>query len=572
MSLTPRLTLTYLLVTLGGLLLLGSGIVLLASRYTAQQRERELAAQADVYVGYVTALVRTSAELQALAPNLAADQVLPAETTVRIFASNGVLLSDSAGLGPFPSRPVRELIADPLPLPVSQVASRRYTARPISVAAAPIGIVELSHSTMSEDKLRHELMVMTLQASGIAALAMALISLLTARSIARPIIGLTRRAEEIAADAPMPSRPVASRSVRRAGDEIGMLTQSLEHMASQLQARITEADSGRARLNAVLATISEGVIALDDTQAIIFANPAAISLLGAESIATLDQRLAALDIPRTAYELSEFEVQVDERQLLVTISPASAAATAPGAPSTVLALRDVTRMKSLEQARTRFLRSVSHDLRTPLTAIRGMLENLAETASPDQQPKLMALEGEAARLSRLVNDLLNASATGVLALVERRRIDIGQLAQQLCALQHGRARRAGIILTCRAADFAPVILGDRDRVKQALLNVLDNAMRFTPPGGSVETYIVPSGETVWLVVADSGPGVPPELRERIWERGVRGVELGIGEDDGGSGLGLAIVREIMESHGGRAWVDANEPYGARFVLEFPIVR
>jgi signal transduction histidine kinase/HAMP domain-containing protein len=594
MSLRLRLTLTYLLVTVGGLLLLGGGFIALAGRYTAQQRERTLAGQAEVYANFVTELVRTPTGLQSLAPDLAASGVVPGDVTVRIFSAAGTLLSGQRGLGPFPSRAVLDLVENPLPLPISQVADRRYVAYPMLRDGALLGVVELSHPTSEEAQLQRALRAMVGQAALLAALVMTLVSLLVARSIARPIAQLTHHAGELAAGSPAHPPPPAALAdaspaqTRRArsNDEIHRLARSLEAMAGQLQARIAEAERERTRLAAVLTTISEGVVALDAAGELLFANPAAAALLESAAPAEIAPRLAALDLPPPDDLPVEHEITLGPRQLLITISPVSAATSAPAAhaispqvPATVWVLRDITRLKALEQARTRFFRSVSHDLRTPLTAIRGMLENLQDIAPPEQQASLTTLEDETARLARLVEELLHPPADGQLLPAERRPVHLDMLARAICDLQQGRARRAGITLTCTVADSLPPVYGDRDRLKQALLNLLDNALRFTPAGGTVTVEVtavqpdqLAGASAVRLSVADSGPGVPAELRERIWERGVRGVDLGYPDADGeqrGAGLGLSIVREIVTAHGGQVRVDAQAPQGARFMLELP---
>jgi signal transduction histidine kinase len=229
----------------------------------------------------------------------------------------------------------------------------------------------------------------------------------------------------------------------------------------------------------------------------------------------------------------------------------------------------MTRIKELEQARARFFRTISHELRTPLTAIRGMLENLRDDARPDQRGPLATLDEETARLARLVNELLRPPADGTLP-TERRPVDLGLLASELCALQQGRARRAGIALHCTIAPDTPTIRGDRDRLKQALLNLLDNALKATSAGGEVRVSVQPAAGSqqpaVITSVEDSGPGIPAELRERVWEHGVSGAALGL-EETGGAGLGLALVREIVAAHGGRAYLEPSEALGgARFVI------
>lgn len=587
MSLRLRLTLTYLLVTISGLLLLGGGFIALAERYTRGQREQTLAAQAEVYTSFVAELVRTPTELQSLAPSLTSGAVVPGEVTVRIFSPGGTLLSGTKGLGPFPSRPVREQVVSSLPVPISQVAQRRYVAYPIQRNGELLGIAELSHATDEEARLSHALRITLGQAALLAALVMTGVSLLVARSIAQPITQLTQYAGELAAGDPAHLLPSATSRSSRSSNEIQVLARSLEHMANQLQARISEAENQHTRLTAVLTTISEGVIALDAMDKILFANPAAAILLDVAGTDEITPRLADLKLPAASPIPTEHEVMVGRRQLLITISPVTPPAagepvlsTPSQVPATVWVLRDITRLNALEQARTRFFRSISHDLRTPLTAIRGMLENLQDSAPPEQHAPLATLEDETARLTRLVEELLHPPGDGLLLPSEQRPVDLATLVRDLCLLQQGRARRAGISLICEAPANLPPISGDRDRLKQAILNLLDNALRFTPAGGTVAVQISlaqtdppTAAPVVRVCVTDSGPGVPPALREQIWERGVRGVDLGqTGAETGqrGAGLGLAIVREIATAHGGSAWLAEHAAAGAQFVLELPV--
>ncbi len=565
MSLAFRLTLTYLLVTLAGLLLLGGSFIALVNTTLSRQNQQELAAQTAIFAGLVAEIAASPAEVQALAPGLADSAAVPPGVTARIFSANGTLLSSQAGLGPFPSRPVRELIDAPFPLPISQVADRRYAAQTVPGDAEPLAVVEFSRSTAAETALLADLRGFLLQAMLLAGLLVLLVSVWLGRSIARPLARLAGYAEKIADGAPAEAGPTSGIN------EVQRLSTSLTQMAGQLQARLNEARRERARLELVLASISEGVIAINERQQIVFANQAARHLLGVARSDELAPILQAWQLAMPPQQSLDLEIEQAGRILALRINPVLPVAAASDAPAespvAVLVLRDISRLKELEQARSRFFRSVSHDLRTPLTAIRGTIENLLDSASEHEQPALATLEAEALRLSRLVEELLNPPESGLLVTDERSRIDLAALLEEMSVLQQGRARRAGISIEHHIAEGVAVA-GDRDRLKQALLNLLDNALKVTPPGGHIQLSLerVPAVEgpaRARLIVADSGPGVPPEERERIWERGVRSDEYG------GSGLGLAIVREIAAAHAGRAYVEANQPVGARFVIELP---
>jgi signal transduction histidine kinase len=472
MTLTLRLTLTYLALTLAGLLLLGGGFLTLTSQYLAQRGEQELAIQVDVAAGLLAELATTPNELQALATSELVEGVLPAGTHPRIFTPAGALISGDAQLGPFPSRPALALINSRFPLPVSQVAERRYIARPIGNNNAPLGILELSRSRVDEQFLLTTLRNLGLQAALLVALIVVIASYLLARSISQPVLRLAHRAEQ---------------------------------MAQQL----VTTDDGRPT------TSVQGQ-----------------PLIMSES-SVVGRRSWRNELKTLTTALDQLEAQLQSY---------------------------TTQINELSQARVRLLRNVSHELRTPLTAISGTAENLRDVVPPQQQKALATIEREALRLARLVDALLNPTADGTLPM-ERQVLDLSALVDELCASQQSRARRAGVALRMLITAQEVLIEGDRDRLKQALLNLLDNALRATPPGGQIVVAL--NAEQAWaeLRVRDTGPGVPPELRERIWERG-----FSSGED--GAGLGLAIVREIITAHRGAVFL-GDHGSGAEFVIRLP---
>lgn len=478
MSITLRLALTYLVLTLAGMLMLGVALTMLADRYLTDQGARELAGQAEIAAALLGELAATPAELQAVAPGALADSLLPAGTAVRVFSSSGALLMGDPALGPFPSRPALALVRPPLPLPASQAADRQYVAQIIPA----LGVIEISRSTAADADLLGNLRRLTLQAAAAAALAISLISLLVARTIARPIVKLTRRAEGIAA---------------RVGDG--------------LRDRGAAGAEGRRQAP----------------------GPAPAAAIRPPRTASRDE------IAQLAASLDQLEAQLQAR---------------------------MARIGDLEAARRRFYRSVSHELRTPLTALRGAIENLADRAPDEDQAALSSMEAEVLRLSRLVDDLLRPPDDGQIGPVERQPVDLSALVADLCLLLAGRAARAGIAIS---PELPPGLtaLGDRDRLKQALLNLLDNALRVTPAGGRVWIDGGLADGRARVGVADSGPGVPAEQRDLIWERGRRGSS----DTAGSAGLGLAIVREIVAAHGGRAYLDTQQAPGARFVIELPSI-
>jgi signal transduction histidine kinase len=233
-------------------------------------------------------------------------------------------------------------------------------------------------------------------------------------------------------------------------------------------------------------------------------------------------------------------------------------------------------LKRTLQARTDLVSNVSHELRTPLTAIKGLIETLRDGAVDDlnARDKFMAsIEGETDRLIRLVNDLLILSRADSQALTLRReRFDLTALARE-CAAQLAAARAAIVV------DGEPTLVdADPDRIRQVLVNLLDNALRFSPPGQVVRVSIASASDGIVVSVQDRGPGIPAAEQARVFERFYRAdkarardpssFDYRSGSSGGGAGLGLSIAQTLIEAHGGRIALESREGQGTivRFTL------
>ncbi|GAB4550769.1 MAG: hypothetical protein Kow0063_45140 [Anaerolineae bacterium] len=230
------------------------------------------------------------------------------------------------------------------------------------------------------------------------------------------------------------------------------------------------------------------------------------------------------------------------------------------------------RLKHLETARARFVSEIAHDLRTPLTAIKGLLVNLIDDAGPAGQPSLEMAEQETDRLIRLVNQLLDFSRwqAGQLEL-NPSPVDVGDIARNAVTLSQGRAHHRGVTLTVDIAAGLPVLSADPDRLSQVILNLLDNAIKFTPAGGQVmlragysqdQVASPPKGE-VKVSVHDTGRGMSEAEQAQAFEAYYRGP-------GGGSGLGLTIARAIVEAHGGRIGIESKPGCGSQVWFTLPL--
>ncbi|HSJ57119.1 MAG TPA: HAMP domain-containing sensor histidine kinase, partial [Anaerolineae bacterium] len=210
----------------------------------------------------------------------------------------------------------------------------------------------------------------------------------------------------------------------------------------------------------------------------------------------------------------------------------------------------------LEAARRDFIARISHDLRTPLTAIKGLAINMQDAAPEEMVPALVMVDEQTDRLIRLVDDLLTLSRLqrGEMRL-RRERVELAAVARSVTALALPQSERRGVSFEVALDPAAEPVVGDADRLQQVVVNLVDNALRVTEPGGHVRVTVEARvGETA-LVVTDDGPGLTEEEAARAFEPYARGV-------GGGAGLGLTIAREIVAAHGGRIWLRARDEGGA----------
>jgi two-component system phosphate regulon sensor histidine kinase PhoR len=239
----------------------------------------------------------------------------------------------------------------------------------------------------------------------------------------------------------------------------------------------------------------------------------------------------------------------------------------------VVVLHDITELRRLERVRRDFVANVSHEFRTPLTAIQGFAETLLAGAMDDPQNRERFLEiivEHSRRLARLTEDLLKLSKMDADRLeLEIRRVSVSQLIESCIETTQHRATEKEIAISVQPSDAVPDIAGDRRRLAEVLQNLLDNALQYTLSRGEIFVSAKARDAEVVFTVADTGIGIPKADQPRIFERFYR-VDAARSRELGGTGLGLSIAKHIVEVHGGRIWVDSEIGRGSQFHFTVPI--
>jgi two-component system phosphate regulon sensor histidine kinase PhoR len=338
----------------------------------------------------------------------------------------------------------------------------------------------------------------------------------------------------------------------------------------------------RDRLLAVLGSMSEGVLVLDGQERVTLANPSVRNLLALPEVnpggATPDNP-TLLDLNRlpALYALAEQaltgkraaeEISIAGRQVLVRTAPLAS----PGPTSVVVVFNDMTDLRRLEAVRRDLVANVSHELRTPLTAIRGYAETLKDGGLVDQERAaefVAIIYRHAERLSRLLDDLLELSRLEAGARPMRKDvIGLGPIVSRALDLVRPKASSRQVSLSVEMNE-EPELIGDSEALEQILVNLLDNAVKYTPKGGNVVLRTERTKPDRWRVdVEDSGIGIEPSHLGRVFERFYR-VDAGRSREMGGTGLGLAIVKHLSQAMGGRVGVTSELGHGSTFWVELP---
>jgi len=350
--------------------------------------------------------------------------------------------------------------------------------------------------------------------------------------------------------------------------ELAVLARALNRLAETAETQFAAVRSERDHLQSILASMSEGVLVVGPDGRVSSANPAFRRLfdlageVAGKPLLELSRqpeldRVVADTLRQGGPQSGQIELQVPERRTLLLAS----AALSGGERGAVVVARDTTELTRVADMRRDFVANVSHELKTPLAAIRGYAETLRDGALQEEETARRFTERllwQCRRLQALLDDLLTLSRLegAGQAVAEREPVDLSALAQRAVETLAAAAREKRVRV---AIDEQPLprIPGDADGLERLLVNLLDNAIKYNRPGGEVV-----------IAVSDTGIGIPPEALGRIFERFYR-VDKGRAREEGGTGLGLAIVKHLAQSHGGHVEVESRMGRGTTFRVFLP---
>jgi two-component system sensor histidine kinase VicK len=433
-------------------------------------------------------------------------------------------------------------------------------------------IVYIKDTKQELQDLTTSLFSMILRAVLLGLIISVFLSFLLSKTITTPIENLTKSAKLISLGEFKSMPEVHSR------DEIGVLTETFNDMAGVLRDTLETVEGERNKLNTLFLHMTDGVTAFNREGQIIHINPAAVEMLGIspEHKPCFDEIYAATGITlEKALELTEQEsiekkLSINNRTLQLFIA---AFGSDEGERGAIAVIHDITEQQKLEDARREFVANVSHELRTPLTNIKSYTETLME--NPDAPDELRdkfynVIMNETDRMTRIVKDLLTLSRLDSTRMDWKiSRFDIKKSIEHVFSAMEMDAKKHAHTMLLDMDEDLPEITGDRERIEQVLINILSNAVKYTPDGGKISMRVHYNEGYIHISVTDNGIGIPKSDLQRVFERFYR-VDKARSREKGGTGLGLAIAREIIEYHGGNISISSVFNHGTTVKLSLAV--
>ncbi|WP_018883708.1 cell wall metabolism sensor histidine kinase WalK [Paenibacillus massiliensis] len=406
----------------------------------------------------------------------------------------------------------------------------------------------------------------------------AVLGVVLAHTITYPIKVMTRHATAVAEGSFDRKMPVFG------SDEIGQLSHAFNYMTSRLRDALSQNEEEKEKLASILTNMSDGVVATDENGRVILVNRRASTMLGISDREISGRHIALLlgldpeetealitGMPASTLLQLEPAGQGDPLVIRVTFSPIHRREI--GITGTIAVLQDVTEQEEMEASRREFVANVSHELRTPLTTIKSYAEALDDGAMTEPQLGerfIGVIRNETERMIRLVTDLLHLSRLDSNeAPLRMQTVDVVEMLEDVADRFSFQMQQKNIEYQVQVEDGITQVVVDRDQMDQVLDNLVSNALKYTPEGGSIRMEGVKREGLLSISVQDTGMGIPKKDLDRIFERFYR-VDKARSRNMGGTGLGLSIAREIVKAHGGDIYLESELDQGTRATFTLPM--
>lgn len=448
-----------------------------------------------------------------------------------------------------------------------------YVAVPIASQEGILGIARVALPLTAVGNSVSQMTTTIILAMVITTLLAILAAGLISRATTRPIRQMTKAAQRIAAG------ELDQRIGVSTGDEVGQLAHAFNEMSLSLKKSVAEISEERSKLDNILANMTDGVVMTDAEGAVILANQAAQKLFNFKEGKVIGQPM--IEVVRD-YEIDEilksclsqereqatqFESRATQRFLRIIAVPLRY----NRMKGALIVFQDLTELRNLQTMRREFVGNISHELRTPLAALKAIVETLQGGAIDDKkaaQDFLNQADNEVDRMTQMVDELTELSRieTGRTEL-KLEPVNLNSLVEEAIAGLTPQARKQEVTLKKSLQADLPVVKVDKDRIRNAMVNLIHNAIKFTPSGGKVIISTKLAEDSVIVAIADNGVGIPGEDLPHIFERFYKVDKARSG---GGTGLGLAIAKHIVQAHGGNIWVESEEGKGSTFSFSLPL--
>ena len=454
-----------------------------------------------------------------------------------------------------------------------------YLALPVEKDRQLIGYVRASLPLSAVAARLGRLRSTVVLGAGVALLVALILGFLFAQRFTRPLGSMTIVAESMASGNYDQTLPVTGK------DEIGKLAQAFNRMAESNRDRMETVITDHNRLLTILAGMVEGVVAVDRDECVAHMNAAAGKILRASPQESLGKQIREVTrlrevcetLHKTLHNRTEVQGQMRlvgrPRDQIVGMHASPLLDGEADLVGAVVVLHDVSELHRLETIRRDFVANVSHELKTPITAIRGLVETVIDdkVMTPENRERFLGkIRDQSMRLSAVVTDLLALSRLeSETAVLERKPIDLRDAVLAAVRPLLSTAAELGIAVTTEIPDERVDVLGDSEGLRQAASNLLDNALKYTPRDGRVWVRVRRDDENAVVEVEDTGIGVEPRDQTRIFERFYR-VDKARSRELGGTGLGLSIVKHVALAHDGDVSVASIPGTGSTFRIRLPL--